>query len=259
MRNYLTVSASSLSTFFRCSQQYKWQYVDELEPDEGVISLPTVFGKTFHKALELHFKFGIKLPQIISSWKILFLSFCTETGLILPGEYELQTFIDKGCKYLDDFFGIEKRWSDYKILDIEKYFKIPYKNSILKNVFLTGRIDLILNKFVEKTVVCLDWKTSKYKEADVDKNIQLTFYIYFMHEIYRYNLDSVYAALVYPFDQDILFTQRTKKDLEDLFAKIDIMLERIVKSDFRKEPKLNFSPDDCFFCQYQSTCKKRMM
>lgn len=255
MKNYLTVSASSLTTFYRCSQNYKWLYIDELEPDEGAISLPTVFGSAFHKALELHFKFGIKFSQIISSWKVLFLSFCTETGLMLPNEFELQSYIDKGCKYLDDFLGIEKRWMDYNISEIERYFRIPYKNSILKNVFLSGRIDLILNKHSDKSIVCLDWKTSKYKEKDIDKNIQLTFYIYFINYIYRYALDSIYAALVYPYDKDIMFTQRAKQDFDDLFAKINIMLERISKSDFKKEPKINFLPDDCFFCQYQNRCK----
>jgi ATP-dependent exoDNAse (exonuclease V) beta subunit len=255
MRNYLTISASSLNTFFRCSQNYKWQYIDELEPDEGIISLATIFGSTFHKALELHFKFGIELSKLISSWKILFLSFCTETGLDLPNEYELQSFIDKGYVYFDNFSRLQKRWEKYKVLHIEKYFRLPFKNSFINNVFLSGRIDLILNNN-NQSVVCLDWKTSKWKESNVDKNIQLTFYIFFVSEIYKYSLDSIHAALVYPFDKDILFTQRTDKDFDELFNKVNVMLERISKSDFKKEPKINFCPDDCFFCQYQKTCKK---
>jgi CRISPR/Cas system-associated exonuclease Cas4 (RecB family) len=256
MKNYLTVSASSLSTFFKCSQQYKWSYIDELEPDEGTASLYAVFGSTFHKLVELHYKFNIDTSEIKACWKTMFLSFCTETkALDIPNKHELQKFIDRGYEYIDSFTKMKSRWVDYKVLDVEKYYRIPFENSFIKNTFLSGRIDLLLDK-QRKEIVCLDWKTSKSKEKDVENNIQLTFYSYFVNFVYKLSFESIYAGLVYPYDMDILFAQRTQEDVDRLFVKINVMLERISKSDFSKEPKIRCTPDDCFFCQYTKTCKK---
>ena len=72
MRDYLTISSSSLSTFFKCSQHYKWLYLDELEPDEATGSIHGTFGTAIHKAIQLHLKYGIKFEDIVRSWNILF-------------------------------------------------------------------------------------------------------------------------------------------------------------------------------------------
>jgi CRISPR/Cas system-associated exonuclease Cas4 (RecB family) len=255
MKNYLTVSASSLSTFFKCSQQYKWQFLEEREPDEGTASLYTVFGSTFHKAIELHFKFGFDKDELMSCWKVMFFSFCTETkNLQLPNKHEVQKFVDKGYEYFENFFKMKERWSKFKVLGVEQYYRLPFENKFLPSVFLSGRIDLLLTN--AESIVCLDWKTSKSKEKDIEKNIQLTFYTFFINQIYKYSLDFIHGALVYPFDNDILFGQRSKDDFEELFSQINIMLERISKSDFVKEPKIKCIPNDCFFCQYTKICNK---
>jgi ATP-dependent exoDNAse (exonuclease V) beta subunit len=228
-------------------------YIDELEPEQGSASIFTVFGSAFHRCSELYFKFGIDLNEITTSWKSLFLSFCIEEKtLTIPNKNELQKFIDKGYEYLSNFSKMKDRWEKYKVIAIESYHRIPYSNKFIENVFITGRIDLLLSDI--ETMVCLDWKTAKSKEKDVDKNVQLTFYIYFINKVYKYSLDKIYASLAYPFDKEILFTQRQKEDFDELFRKIDVMLERISKSDFIKEPKRNFLPDDCFFCQYKKLC-----
>lgn len=255
MKKYLTISASSLSTFFKCSQQYKWQFLDELEPDEGTASLYTVFGSAFHRAIELYFKFNLDMDEIRSCWKPLFLSFCTETkGLVLPRQRELLKFIDKGYLYFDNFTKLQVRWKNYKIVDTEKYYRLPFKTS-LDDVFISGRIDLILNND-KYEFVCLDWKTSKTKETNVESNTQITFYVYIISQVYKIPLESIYGGLVYPFDMDILFSQRQSNDFDVLFKRVNVMLDRISKSDFVKEPKVRCTPDDCYFCQYTKTCEK---
>ena len=127
MKDYLTVSTSSLSSFFRCSQMYKWQFIDEREPDE--VFLFTTFGSTLHKALELHFKYGLSLEEISSSWKTLFVASCTETKkLSFPSQKELDDCITKGWLQIDHVKKMKKRWEKFKILEIEKYCKVPFVN-----------------------------------------------------------------------------------------------------------------------------------
>jgi len=257
MKNYLTISPSSLSTFFKCSQQFKWLYLDGLESDEATGSIHAAFGTAIHKSLELHFKYGVNFEDIVKSWKVIFLCTCTEEkALVLPNKHDLDEFIERGYQSLDNVSYMMKRWTDYKILDVEKYFRIPYKNEFIENVFITGRIDLLLNKI--KSVVCLDWKSSKNKEQNIDENIQLTFYVYFANYAYEKlcgnSLDNIYGALAYPYDQEIIFTQRSVKSFTALFEKINVMLKRIKECDFKKEPKIKFLVDDCHFCPYTKSC-----
>ena len=73
-----------------------------------------------------------------------------------------------------------------------------------------------------------------------------------LHDV---SLRQIYGSLAYPYDKEILFTQRTQEDIEKLFVRINMMLERINCNDFKKEPKLNFRHDDCFFCPYKKRCE----
>lgn len=258
MKEYLTISASSLSSFFKCSQMYKWQFIDMRTPDE--LFLFTTYGSVLHKAIELHLKYKLSLKQVIDSWQTLFIAFCSEAkGLKFPNEKELSDCLVKGLLQLGNVQTIISRWeqSEFKVLDIEKYCKIPFKNKYIQNVFLTGKLDVILNNTSDEEIrCCLDWKSSKSKEKDIDNNVQLTFYSYFISELFKTPFEKLHSALAYPIDGTILFTQRSQEDFERLFNQVHNMLERISKEDFVKEPKLNHTLGDCFFCQYKETCKK---
>jgi CRISPR/Cas system-associated exonuclease Cas4 (RecB family) len=258
MKNYMSISASSLSTFLRCSQQFKWQFLDELEPDEGTASIYTIFGSAFHKCQELMFRFKIDYKEIVASWRSLFLSMVTEEkAFVIPNESILNDFVNKGYVYLENARKIHERWHGYKIIEVETYHKFPFSNQFFDNVFLTGRIDLLLEKD-DDCIVCLDWKTSKSKEKKIDENIQLTFYAYFVRQVYRYSFDSIFGALAYPFDSEILFSQRTEEQIDSLHRLINSVLEKISNKEFIKEPKLKNSSQDCFFCSYKETCKKNV-
>ena len=254
MREILTISPSAFVTFYKCSQWHKWSYIDELEPDEGTDNLYAIFGTTFHKIMELHNRFDIKLEELKSSWRVLFLTYCTDAkNLSEQPKSTIKSFIDNGYEYIDNAFEMKERWNKYKIKDIEKYVRIEYPNKYLKNVYLSGRMDLILVNSDDE-YVCLDWKTAKKKETNVDSNDQLTFYLYFLSKIYQVSLESVYGALVYPYTKDILFTQRQQEHIDLLLPKIDIMLDRISRNDIRKEPKVNFVMHDCHFCPFIKRC-----
>ena len=81
-------------------------------------------------------------------------------------------------------------------------------------------------------------------------------YIYFIHKKYKIDYENIYGALAYPYCKEILFTQRNQEQIEELFKKLDLMLERIAKKDFKKEPKLGWNIDNCTFCSYLNRCEK---
>ena len=167
MRNYLTVSPSSLTTFFKCSQWYKWQFIDELETEEGADNLYAIFGTSFHKVMQLHHRFKMSHDELVSSWKSLFLTYCTDAKkLKWPSDSVLETFIRRGYEYIDNAFFMRERLKQYEFLDTERYVKIPFTNKYMKiPTFLTGRIDLLLKN--QEFIVSLDWKTSKIKETKI--------------------------------------------------------------------------------------------
>jgi len=252
----LTVSASSFSTFFRCSQQYFWQFVEEKVPDDGGASPFTPFGSAFHKCMELHFKYGIPFEEIIPAWRSLLITFFSETkGLDFPSKDKFSFYFDKGLALISNSSLMKKRWEKqgYKILEVEKYFRIPFDNSYFPNVFLTGRIDLLLQN--DSFLVPFDWKTSKNKEEDIDNNVQLTFYNFFVSKIYNKSLDEIFGALAYPIDEDIIFSQRENEDTEKLFEKTHFLLRKLSEKNFSKEPKHEMRLGDCFFCPYKKTCE----
>ena len=72
----------------------------------------------------------------------------------------------------------------------------------------------------------------------------------------KIDFDNIYGALVYPQIEEVLFTQRTEKDVQKVFTKFNNMLERIANNDFKKEPLINKKKADCTFCPYTTYCKK---
>lgn len=254
--DYLTISPSALATFYTCSQRYLWQFIEEKKPDEGEIAIWTVFGVSFHKAMELHFKYLIPLEEIKNAWKSLFIAISTEQkGFTFSDKSKFEDYLERGYTQISNIEKMKKRWEKYKIVDVERYIKIPYENKFFNNVFLSGRLDLLLGDL--KTFIVLDWKTSKTKEKIIEENVQMTFYIHFLKKMFpEIDFESFFGALAYPMDGEIIFTQREEKEFGNFFTKIDMMLERISKEDFHKEPKLQMRLNDCHFCTYKKTCNK---
>jgi CRISPR/Cas system-associated exonuclease Cas4 (RecB family) len=252
----LRISPSSIELFSNCSMQYKWNVIDEIEPELGSDNLYAILGSALHKSAQLHFKYNLTYEELRNYWKMLFLSHLCDAKYLIEQHDEINQFISKGYDLLKSIFKIKERWKDAKIIDTEKYYRFPYDNSFIENVFLSGKIDLVI-ELKNKVYTAIDWKSSKTKNSDIDNDLQMTFYIYFIHLHYNIPYENIWAALVYPFSQDILFTQREEKDiLVKLFKKVDIMLERIAENDFKKEPKINNKINKCYFCSYKRTCEK---
>jgi len=255
MYRSLRLSPSSVSTFFKCSMQYKLLMIDELQPDPGSDNLFAVLGLSIHKASELNDIFDLTYDELRKALKIIFLSYMSGARN-LPKDLEYQKFLSRGYKLLRNVFELKKRWKDSTIIDVERYYRIAYENPFIENVYLSGKIDIVI-KNIELIFTALDWKTSKSKNKNINNDLQLTFYIYFVHVVYGIDYENIFGALAYPENNDILFTQRTEDEINlIMFDKINLMLSRITNDDFKKEPKLNDNLNDCTFCPYILSCDK---
>jgi len=257
MTKSLRISPSAINTFFKCSMQYKWNVIDELEPDPGTDNLYAVLGSTLHKASELQDKFNIPFTELKTAWKILFLNFMTESKN-LDQDCNYEKFLSRGYDLLKNLVELKKKWiNKVKVLSVEKYHRIPYKNPFINDICLSGKIDVSLKSLEDEMFTALDWKSSKNENIFIDDDLQMSFYIYFIHIFYKVDFDKIFGALAYPANLHINFTQRTEEDLQEkMFKKIDLMLERISKDDFKKEPKIGMNLNDCTFCPFIKSCGK---
>ena len=252
----LRISPSAMNTFFKCSFQFKLSNIDEMMPDIGSDNLFAVLGTAIHKVSELNDKFNFSYDELRKAFKFIFLSYMTDARF-LPNDIEYQSFLSRGYDLLRNTFELKKRWKELKIIDTERYYRVPYENSFVKFVYLSAKIDLVLNNPINKTFIALDWKTAKTHNEDIDNDLQLTFYIYFIHIIYGISYENIFSALAYPHDIEVLFTQRVEKDVHQImFEKIELMLLRIANDDFNKEPKISGDLNKCTFCPYINSCDK---
>lgn len=253
------VSPSSINTFSKCSLQFKLRYIDERTADNDTDNLYAVRGSAFHKLMELDDELNLSKKlndsQLKDYWSILFFTYMTDcNNLPKTSSSELESFINESFSLVKNGFELKKRWKSQKIIGNEKYIRLEFKNTFIENLFLTGKIDLVLLKNNVYTI--LDWKTSKKIEEDIDNNLQLSIYIYFIHKIYNVKYENIFGALAYPFSKEILFTQRTDKQIKKVLSNINSMLERITTNDFKKDPILGWQPNDCTFCPYTDSCAK---
>jgi len=250
------ISPSSYSVFSRCSMQFKWAVIDEIEADEGADNLFAVLGSAFHKAMELNDRYDVTLDELRKSWKVLFFNYMSEAKH-LDKKVAYGWFLTRGYQLLRKGVDFKKRWLiNSSVIFNEKYFRIPFNNNFVKDVFISGKIDLAIKKNDDDIYTIIDWKTSKNLDKNIEINDQITVYIYWLSQQLKIDFEKIFGALVYPQVDDVLFTQRKEEDIQRVFANYNIMLERIAKSNFKKEPLLNKKKNDCTFCPFIKRCKK---
>lgn len=235
--------------------QFKWSVLDEIEPEPKSGNYYAVLGSAFHKAMELNDAFGMDEEELRKFWKYLFF-FCKTEQAYLNEEEDYQNFISRGYDLLKSGLELKKRWLETSnIIWNEKYFRIPFKNSFIDDVYFSGRIDLTVKDKNNDIFTVIDWKTAKKENKEIDIDPQMGIYIYFLHKEFKVPYDNLFGALAYPSTEKISFTQRTKEDIDIVFEDSLKMVERISKEDFKKEPKIISKSGDCFFCPYKKRCR----
>ena len=247
----IKLSATRINTFLQCKLRYKYNYIDKLEK----LSNPAFkLGLACHTALE----YAGKL------WKDNNLTYFTEDQIKEVLDVYSDKAIEEGLEEYSSFvegkemlkhkllnFAVGER-----ILDLEISFGFEDGSDIYTStgVPLIGAIDKVV-EINESTLMIVDYKTSM-TIPDSDKlktDIQLSMYNLVANQIYP-NYDRVILCLDMLRKNEMVYTYRTKQELDEFENYLKVIYDKMVEFDpTTAEPNLNML---CGWCDYRNICPK---
>ena len=294
LKKITKLSPTSISTYLRCSLQYYWKYIMNINCDEVNEEIQmNVIGSIIHNTLdELYRNFG---NEIVTESKFLevrsqYLDKCYQNalrnnnfrnGLPKTGFNSIiASVIDTMIsRFLDNEHNIVKE-NSLRILCTEKELSFH-----LNNVELHGfadRIDLLNDK-----LRVIDYKTGSVNPYDVsisanakqlqdmhDKSIQLIMYKYLFIKMLNSNALGLDEALIAHIEEEnivpgIIALQKmangvfelkvNNADLaNDFEAQCDIMFEQLISDIFDKNNPFTQTDDTkvCGYCGFRNICKR---
>lgn len=294
LKKITKLSPTSISTYLRCSLQYYWKYIMNINCDEVNEEIQmNVIGSIIHNTLdELYRNFG---NEIVTESKFLevrnqYLDKCYQNalrnnnfrnGLPKTGFNSIiASVIDTMIsRFLDNEHNIVKE-NSLRILCTEKELSFH-----LNNVELHGfadRIDLLNDK-----LRVIDYKTGSVNPYDVsisanakqlqdmhDKSIQLIMYKYLFIKMLNYNTLGLDEALIAHIKEEnivpgIIALQKMSNGVfelkvnnadlaNDFEAQCDIMFEQLISDIFDKNNPFTQTDDTkvCGYCGFRNICKR---
>ena len=294
LKKITKLSPTSISTYLRCSLQYYWKYIMNINCDEVNEEIQmNVIGSIIHNTLdELYRNFG---NEIVTESKFLevrnqYLDKCYQNalrnnnfrnGLPKTGFNSIiASVIDTMIsRFLDNEHNIVKE-NSLRILCTEKELSFH-----LNNVELHGfadRIDLLNDK-----LRVIDYKTGSVNPYDVsisanakqlqdmhDKSIQLIMYKYLFIKMLNSNTLGLDEALIAHIDEEnivpgIIALQKMSNGVfelkvnnadlaNDFEAQCDIMFEQLISDIFDKNNPFTQADDTkvCGYCSFRNICKR---
>ena len=294
LKKITKLSPTSISTYLRCSLQYYWKYIMNINCDEVNEEIQmNVIGSIIHNTLdELYRNFG---NEIVTESKFLevrnqYLDKCYQNalrnnnfrnGLPKTGFNSIiASVIDTMIsRFLDNEHNIVKE-NSLRILCTEKELSFH-----LNNVELHGfadRIDLLNDK-----LRVIDYKTGSVNPYDVsisgnaqqlqdmhDKSIQLIMYKYLFIKMLNSNTLGLDEALIAHIEQEnivpgIIALQKMSNGVfelkvnnadlaNDFEAQCDIMFEQLISDIFDKNNPFTQTDDTkvCGYCGFRNICKR---
>ena len=294
LKKITKLSPTSISTYLRCSLQYYWKYIMNINCDEVNEEIQmNVIGSIIHNTLdELYRNFG---NEIVTESKFLevrnqYLDKCyqnalrnnnfsnglPETGFNSIIASVIDTMISR---FLDNEHNIVKE-NSLRILCTEKELSFH-----LNNVELHGfadRIDLLNDK-----LRVIDYKTGSVNPYDVsisanakqlqdmhDKSIQLIMYKYLFIKMLNSNTLGLDEALIAHIEEEnivpgIIALQKMSNGVfelkvnnadlaNDFEAQCDIMFEQLISDIFDKNNPFTQTDDIkvCGYCSFRNICKR---
>ena len=294
LKKITKLSPTSISTYLRCSLQYYWKYIMNINCDEVNEEIQmNVIGSIIHNTLdELYRNFG---NEIVTESKFLevrnqYLDKCYQNalrnnnfrnGLPKTGFNSIiASVIDTMIsRFLDNEHNIVKE-NSLRILCTEKELSFH-----LNNVELHGfadRIDLLNDK-----LRVIDYKTGSVNHYDVsisanakqlqdmhDKSIQLIMYKYLFIKMLNSNTLGLDEALIAHIEEEnivpgIIALQKMSNGVfelkvnnadlaNDFEAQCDIMFEQLISDIFDKNNPFTQTDDTkvCGYCGFRNICKR---
>ena len=294
LKKITKLSPTSISTYLRCSLQYYWKYIMNINCDEVNEEIQmNVIGSIIHNTLdELYRNFG---NEVVTESKFLevrnqYLDKCYQNalrnnnfrnGLPKTGFNSIiASVIDTMIsRFLDNEHNIVKE-NSLKILCTEKELSFH-----LNNVELHGfadRIDLLNDK-----LRVIDYKTGSVNPYDVsisanakqlqdmhDKSIQLIMYKYLFIKMLNSNTLGLDEALIAHIEEEnivpgIIALQKMSNGVfelkvnnadlaNDFEAQCDIMFEQLISDIFDKNNPFTQTDDTkvCGYCSFRNICKR---
>lgn len=294
LKKITKLSPTSISTYLRCSLQYYWKYIMNINCDEVNEEIQmNVIGSIIHNTLdELYRNFG---NEIVTESKFLevrnqYLDKCYQNalrnnnfrnGLPKTGFNSIiASVIDTMIsRFLDNEHNIVKK-NSLRILCTEKELSFH-----LNNVELHGfadRIDLLNDK-----LRVIDYKTGSVNPYDVsisgnaqqlqdmhDKSIQLIMYKYLFIKMLNSNTLGLDEALIAHIEEEnivpgIIALQKMSNGVfelkvnnadlaNDFEAQCDIMFEQLISDIFDKNNPFTQTDDIkvCGYCSFRNICKR---
>ena len=294
LKKITKLSPTSISTYLRCSLQYYWKYIMNINCDEVNEEIQmNVIGSIIHNTLdELYRNFG---NEIVTESKFLevrnqYLDKCYQNalrnnnfrnGLPKTGFNSIiASVIDTMIsRFLDNEHNIVKE-NSLRILCTEKELSFH-----LNNVELHGfadRIDLLNDK-----LRVIDYKTGSVNPYDVsisgnakqlqdmhDKSIQLIMYKYLFIKMLNSNTLGLDEALIAHIEEEnivpgIIALQKMSNGVfelkvnnadlgNDFEAQCDIMFEQLISDIFENNNPFTQTDDIkvCGYCSFRNICKR---
>ena len=294
LKKITKLSPTSISTYLRCSLQYYWKYIMNINCDEVNEEIQmNVIGSIIHNTLdELYRNFG---NEVVTESKFLevrnqYLDKCYQNalrnnnfrnGLPKTGFNSIiASVIDTMIsRFLDNEHNIVKE-NSLRILCTEKELSFH-----LNNVELHGfadRIDLLNDK-----LRVIDYKTGSVNPYDVsisgnaqqlqdmhDKSIQLIMYKYLFIKMLNSNALGLDGALIAHIEEEnivpgIIALQKMSNGVfelkvnnadlaNDFEAQCDIMFEQLISDIFDKNNPFTQTDDTkvCGYCSFRNICKR---
>lgn len=294
LKKITKLSPTSISTYLRCSLQYYWKYIMNINCDEVNEEIQmNVIGSIIHNTLdELYRNFG---NEIVTESKFLevrnqYLDKCYQNalrnnnfrnGLPKTGFNSIiASVIDTMIsRFLDNEHNVVKE-NSLRILCTEKELSFH-----LNNVELHGfadRIDLLNDK-----LRVIDYKTGSVNPYDVsisgnaqqlqdmhDKSIQLIMYKYLFIKMLNSNTLGLDEALIAHIEEEnivpgIIALQKMSNGVfelkvnnadlaNDFEAQCDIMFEQLISDIFDKNNPFTQTDDIkvCGYCSFRNICKR---
>ena len=294
LKKITKLSPTSISTYLRCSLQYYWKYIMNINCDEVNEEIQmNVIGSIIHNTLdELYRNFG---NEIVTESKFLevrnqYIDKCYQNalrnnnfrnGLPKTGFNSIiASVIDTMIsRFLDNEHNIVKE-NSLRILCTEKELSFH-----LNNVELHGfadRIDLLNDK-----LRVIDYKTGSVNPYDVsisanakqlqdmhDKSIQLIMYKYLFIKMLNSNTLGFDKALIAHIEKEnivpgIIALQKMSNGVfelkvnnadlaNDFEAQCDIMFEQLISDIFDKNNPFTQTDDTkvCGYCSFRNICKR---